>query len=158
MTQLRDNWVTSQRQLEHNWKTSGRRGDKWETTCGRQLGVVGDKLKTTSRQLGYHIRRVLGENIWETLFGRQVETSARQLRDGVPGFQGSRDPALCMGKGEEVKIPPSAPRDWNKMKSKLGDRQSWETRWKMKCSGRHSGRHKDTVTVGDKLGDTAGDK
>lgn len=48
------------------------------------------------------------------------------------------------GERGEVEIPPSAPRDWNKVENKEGDthirRQSWETRWKTKCSGRHSGR------------------
>ena len=135
--------------MEDIWEERRQVGDDmWETTgsCGRQVENHQQAIGIPHPESAG--RKHLGNLIWKTS-GDICETTARR---------GSRDPALCMGKGEEVKIPPSAPRDWNKMKSKLGDRQSWETRWKMKCSGRHSGRHKDTVTVGDKLGDTAGDK
>ena len=121
------------------------------------IRVVGDKSKTTRGQLGDHIRRLLGENIWETAFGQQVETSARRLGDEVPRFH-----KPCRMQGErrgKVEIPPSAPRDWNEVKTKwethwqtkLGDKveeevqreTQWETQWAdtWETSGRQGGRH-----------------
>jgi len=100
----------------------------WETT-----GSCGSQVEN-------RIRRLLGENIWEPTFGRQVETSARQLGDEVPRFQGP-----CP------------------MQTKLGDKAEdevqWETQWKTQSQWETSWEtQRETSESGDKVGDKVGDK
>ena len=112
-------YVSSGTTLWHS-SVHSQRCDKWETTCGRQLGVVGAKWKTASG------------GCWEKTSGKpHLEDKWRHLRDNwETRFQGSRDPAPC--------------------------KQSWETRRKTKCSGRHSGRQSERQG-GRQVGDM-GDK
>ena len=150
--QLWHNWETTGWQLEHNWKTSGRQlGDKRETTCGRQMGVVGDKLKTTRRQLGG--RKHLANHIIWTTSDDICETTGRR------GCKVPQNPAPWMGKGRGkskyrpllLEIGTRWTRKWETLGDTLADK-----------AGRQGGRRsavgdtvfytmKNTVTVGDSV-------